>query len=241
MAASIIYTVLGNLDQPDRAIAHVTRLRKARTGADWKGVGPWLRRLVSRPIDPAHSEATRGDRHNAIALGAAWVLVVQLLVTAGDNLLADLIRRPLLRGLVRWLRARLPDHIDTILNPFVSTGTDGAPATQEFCDRGFMGLPLDNQMDDLFFVIQLFSYPGNYVEEKPTLERIAETLDKFEEDVLRAAYPGIRGERHADVRFGEPLEVPKERESKNAVSEWTDLLEQKVQGLLDEINAARDN
>ena len=36
-----------------------------------------------------------------------------------------------------------------LLAPFVSTGKDGAPATQEFCDRGFMGLPLDNQMDDL--------------------------------------------------------------------------------------------
>jgi hypothetical protein len=100
-------------------------------------------------------------------------------------------------------------------------------------------LRLEHQMDDLFFVIQLFSYPGNYVEEKPTLERIAETLDKFEEDVLRADYPGIRGERHAIVRFGEPLEMPTERESKSAVGDWTDLLEGKVQGLLDEINAAR--
>ena len=36
-----------------------------------------------------------------------------------------------------------------LLHPFVSTGKDGAPATQDFCDRGFMGLPLDNQMDDL--------------------------------------------------------------------------------------------
>jgi hypothetical protein len=98
---------------------------------------------------------------------------------------------------------------------------------------------LANQMDDLFFVIQLFSYPGNYVQEKPTLERIAETLDKFEEDVLKADYPGIRGERHAIVRFGEPLEIPTERENKTAISDWTDLLEQKVQGLLDEINSAR--
>ena len=102
-------------------------------------------------------------------------------------------------------------------------------------------LRLVHQMDDLFFVIQLFSYPGNYVQKKPTLERMAETLDKFEEDVLRADYPGIRGERHAFVRFGEPLEIPTERESKTAINDWTDLLEQKVQGLLDEINAARDN
>jgi len=44
-------------------------------------------------------------------------------------------------------------------------------------------------MDDLFFVIQLYSYPGDYVAERPVIERIAETLDKFEEDVLQATYP----------------------------------------------------
>lgn len=98
---------------------------------------------------------------------------------------------------------------------------------------------LQHQMEDLFFVIQLFSYPGNYLTEKPTLERIAETLDKFEEDVLKADYPGIRGERHAVVRFGEPVEIPTQRENRNAVAQWTDMLEDKVQGLLDEINAER--
>ena len=92
-------------------------------------------------------------------------------------------------------------------------------------------------LDDLFFVIQLFSYPGDYVAERPTIERIAETLDKFEEDVLRADFPGIRGARRAVVRFGEPIPVPKEREARDAVEKWTDLVESRVQGLLDEINA----
>lgn len=100
-------------------------------------------------------------------------------------------------------------------------------------------LRLAHQMDDLFFVTQLFSYPGDYISERPSLERIAETLDKFEEDVLNATYPGVRGERHAVVRFGEPLAMPHERDSRNAVAEWTDILESKVQQLLDEINAAR--
>lgn len=40
-------------------------------------------------------------------------------------------------------------------------------------------------MDDLFFLTQLFSYPGDYVAAEPTIERIAETLDKFEEDVFK--------------------------------------------------------
>jgi hypothetical protein len=92
-------------------------------------------------------------------------------------------------------------------------------------------------MEDLFFIVQLFSYPGDYVAERATIERIAETLDKFEEDVLRADYPGIRGTRRAVVRFGEPITVPKEREAKGSVEQWTDLVESRVQGLLDEINA----
>ena len=97
---------------------------------------------------------------------------------------------------------------------------------------------LSADMEDLFFVIQLFSYPGDYVAERPSIERIAETLDKFEEDVLKADYPGIRGTRKAVLRFGEPLTVPKERDAKNSVESWTDLVEGKVQGLLDEINSA---
>jgi 1-acyl-sn-glycerol-3-phosphate acyltransferase len=92
-------------------------------------------------------------------------------------------------------------------------------------------------MDDLFFVVQLFSYPGDYVEERPTIERIAETLDKFEEDVLRATYPSVRGKRRAVLRFGEPIPVPKEREAKARVEQWTDLVETRVQSLLNEINA----
>ena len=149
VAASIVYTLLGNLDRPDAAIAQVRRLRTARPDVEWKAVGRWLRRMLSRPRDPSHVDGVRSVRHGSVELGAAWLLAIQLLVTAGDGLLTNLLRRPLLAGLVRRLRALLPEHIDTVLGPFVSSGTDGAPATQEFCDRGFMGLPLDNQMDDL--------------------------------------------------------------------------------------------
>lgn len=96
-----------------------------------------------------------------------------------------------------------------------------------------------DDLDDMFFVVQLFSYPGDYVAGTPTIERVAETIDKFEEDIFRLAAPSIRGERHAVVKFGEPIPVPKEREGRNAVAEWTSRLESAVQGLLDEINAER--
>jgi 1-acyl-sn-glycerol-3-phosphate acyltransferase len=94
---------------------------------------------------------------------------------------------------------------------------------------------LKRDMEDLFLVIQLYSYPGDYVAEKPSIERIAETLDKFEEDVLRAKYPKPRGVRHATVRFGEPIPLSKDRASRDATAALTTQMEQRVQELLDRI------
>ena len=91
---------------------------------------------------------------------------------------------------------------------------------------------LERDMEDLFFVIQLYSYPGDYVAEKPSIERIAETLDKFEEDVLRVRYPTPRGTRHATVRFGEPIPLSNEKASREATAALTTQLEQRVQELL---------
>jgi 1-acyl-sn-glycerol-3-phosphate acyltransferase len=59
---------------------------------------------------------------------------------------------------------------------------------------------------DLHLVLQLYSYPGDYVSTRPTTERMAETIDKFEEDLLGVmAKP--KGPRRATVRFGEPIDV----------------------------------
>ena len=91
----------------------------------------------------------------------------------------------------------------------------------------------DDKLDDLYFVIQLFSYPGDYVAEKPTIERLAETLDTFEEDVLGRRTATIRGTRRAVVSFGEPIAVDGAARSRNAGPELTRRLEAAVQSLLD--------
>jgi hypothetical protein len=38
-------------------------------------------------------------------------------------------------------------------------------------------------LDEVHLVLQLYSYPGDYVASKPSPERMAETIEKFEEDV----------------------------------------------------------
>ncbi len=95
--------------------------------------------------------------------------------------------------------------------------------------------PFEHDLDDLFLVVQLFSYPGDYVVENPTIERMAETLDKFEEDVLDVYSASIRGRRRATIVFGAPIEVPRERKGKAVAAELTRSMEQGVQKLLDSI------
>jgi hypothetical protein len=92
---------------------------------------------------------------------------------------------------------------------------------------------LYDALDDMFFAVQLFSYPGNYVSQQPSVERIAETMDKFEEDVLGANAATIRGARKANVIFGEPITVESRGKEKTTATALTEMLETRVQRLLD--------
>lgn len=92
-----------------------------------------------------------------------------------------------------------------------------------------------DDLDDLFLVAQLYSYPGNYVAEQPSVERIADTIKKFEEDVLGKERPRPHGERRAVIAFGEPIIVERERK-KGLATELTTQMETTVQSLLDSIS-----
>ncbi len=89
-------------------------------------------------------------------------------------------------------------------------------------------------LDDLFIVTQLFSYPGTYASKKPTIEDMAEVLDKFEEDVLRRETATVRGARRAVISFGEPIPVDAGK-GKAGTHELTERLEHEVQTLLDNL------
>ena len=75
-------------------------------------------------------------------------------------------------------------------------------------------------------------YLGNYVAEDPTIERIAETLDKFEEEILGHGTATIRGTREATVTFGDPISVRNGKDARMTPAKLTQLLEQRVQSLL---------
>ncbi len=107
-------------------------------------------------------------------------------------------------------------------------------AIKRQCELGPFDKPttdIGKDLEDLFFVTQLYSYPADYLAEHPTVERVAETIDKLEEDVLGAETASIRGTRRATITFGEPIVIrePGDRES---VRRITDELQGRVQRLL---------
>lgn len=93
---------------------------------------------------------------------------------------------------------------------------------------------LYNELEQLFVVQQLYSYPGQYLRRNPTLDRIAETIFKLEEDVLEAEhYPTPR---RAAVVFGEPIDVlrvlqERKLNAKTGVPPMTELLRERIQAL----------
>jgi hypothetical protein len=102
---------------------------------------------------------------------------------------------------------------------------------------------LRRDLNDLFLAAQLYSYPGDYARAAPTVERFAEILMKFEEDVLGVEYGTPRGPRRAVLRIGQPIDVGEYLRAAGkprlAVQALTSELERRIQALLDEIGPGR--
>jgi hypothetical protein len=60
-------------------------------------------------------------------------------------------------------------------------------------------------LNDVQLALQLYSYPGDYVSANPTPERMAETIEKYEEDLEGVGKP--KGRRTATVVFGKPIDL----------------------------------
>jgi 1-acyl-sn-glycerol-3-phosphate acyltransferase len=127
---------------------------------------------------------------------------------------------------IRGAGANLPERVKAVRREAIKQLSDDREDLQERA-RFALG--------DLFVVTQLFSYPGDYVAHKPTTGRIAETLDKFEEDVFKVPTATVRGSRRAVLSFGKPIEVERCEDKKSAIHTLTESLEEHVQGLLDGI------
>jgi hypothetical protein len=123
--------------------------------------------------------------------------------------------------------ATIPERVKAVRRNAIerlSGLADGDPERRSF----------EEDLDDAFFVVQAFSYPGSYVAEDPSVERIAETMDKFEEDILGVKTATIRGARKATVTFGPPVAAAGGKGTRTTATDLTRILEGQVQALLDE-------
>lgn len=92
------------------------------------------------------------------------------------------------------------------------------------------------EMDELEVVVQLYSYQHDFDADNTTIERQAEMVDKYEEDVLGAPTATVRGWRRATIVFGEPVAVVKPASRKADPQPLTAELERAVQKLADELH-----
>lgn len=88
-------------------------------------------------------------------------------------------------------------------------------------------------LDDVQLALQAYSYPGNYIAEKPCIERMAETIEKLEEDFDGFARP--KGRRRARVVFGPPIDLSQASANgrpRAIAAEITDRLEAAIRDML---------
>jgi hypothetical protein len=101
---------------------------------------------------------------------------------------------------------------------------------------------LRRDLNDVFVALQLFSYPGDYLHEGPTVERIAETLKKFQQDIL-GIEPKSHAPRRVSLHIGEPIDIrarmAEHAKPRLAAGAITTELEGAIQSLLDSIGPGR--
>lgn len=91
-------------------------------------------------------------------------------------------------------------------------------------------------LDALYVAIQLYSYPGQYLRDHPSPDRIAETILKFEEDFFEINRP--KGRRKAEVTICNPINTTAmvdqlHQDAKATTQKVTQLIENAIRKVLE--------
>jgi hypothetical protein len=198
---------------------------------------PELVEVMGRLEESIHwrprTDLTLPQRIYHLAEGALSLKEIEFYGHCSSGPLPERIRK-LIEFILSWLEDRYT------LDPCRATVTERVKLLRQQAIRRLVESPegsrersqCEEDIADLFLAVQLFSYPGDYVAEDPSIERIAETIDKLEEDVLGVKTATIRGSRKATVTLGESIPVRSGRKERPSATELTRLLEARVQGLL---------
>jgi len=88
------------------------------------------------------------------------------------------------------------------------------------------------QLADIYLAQQLATYPPGYLG-RPTVDRVLEMVEKFEEDITDKAR--LHGQLKVVLDVGEAIEVSPERDRKAAVDPLMVQIQQTLQGMMDEL------
>ena len=90
-----------------------------------------------------------------------------------------------------------------------------------------------DQLADIYLSQQVASYPPDYLQDNPSIDRMLETVERYEEDLTDKVTP--HPDLHAIIEVGEPIEVSTKRtrgvESDPLIVE----IEDRLQGMLDRL------
>jgi 1-acyl-sn-glycerol-3-phosphate acyltransferase len=150
-----------------------------------------------------------------------------------------------LRSRLKFFITELLSRLETEFFKHTSEAADPVPLRVKVLRRAMIEIWLDEKqppesrqraraaLDDVQLVLQLYSYPGDYLSEEPSLERMAETIEKFEEDLSGISFP--KGRRDARIRFGPPLDLTRDVEAAKlrvATAQLTGKLEERIESLM---------
>ncbi len=90
-----------------------------------------------------------------------------------------------------------------------------------------------DQLADMYLAQQLSYYPPNYLPDYPSVDRLLEMIERFEEDLTDKAT--VHGSLHVIIEVGEAIPVSPERDRSQDVDPLMLQLEDALQGMLDRL------
>jgi hypothetical protein len=90
------------------------------------------------------------------------------------------------------------------------------------------------QLADLYLAQQVSCYPHDYLISRPSVDRLLETIERFEEDLTDQVR--VHGHLKAVIQVGEAIEVGARRDRKAAIDPLMTQIEQTLQSMLDRLS-----
>ncbi len=221
-------------DKQSKVVVHPVAIKYCFKGGLAKALDPVLSTIEHRFAWRMHRERSLMDRISQIGLS---LLALKEIEYFG-------------RPQVGKLDERLNGLIDRLLTPLEESWLDG-PQTGPVVPRVKalrMKILPDmvhgnlsqternkrwNQLADIYLSQQVASYPPDYLTSNPSVDRLLETVERYEEDLTDKVT--VHGNLHAIIQVGEAIEVSPKRNRKAEVDSLTDQIEIDVQGMLDEL------